>query len=33
MTDDPKEVARQRVERVHEALIGLSHWIQASSCR
>jgi amidohydrolase len=34
MTDasaaDPKEIARQRVERAHEALIGLSHWIQAN---
>jgi amidohydrolase len=30
MTDDFKEIARQRVERAHEALIGLSHWIQAN---
>jgi amidohydrolase len=32
MTDDnePKELARQRVERAHEALIGLSHWIHAN---
>ena len=35
MTDDVaattlKETARQRVERAHEALIGLSHWIQAN---
>jgi amidohydrolase len=34
MTDesaaDPKEICRQRVERAHEALIGLSHWIQAN---
>jgi amidohydrolase len=30
MTDDLKEIARQRVERAHEALIGLSHWIQAN---
>ena len=34
MTDlhatDPKQVARQRVERAHEALIGLSHWIQSN---
>ena len=29
-TTDPKQVARQRVERAHEALIGLSHWIQAN---
>jgi len=29
-TDQLKEVARQRVERAHEALIGLSHWIQAN---
>jgi amidohydrolase len=29
-TTDPKETARQRVERAHEALIGLSHWIQAN---
>ena len=27
---DPKEIARLRVERAHEALIGLSHWIQAN---
>ena len=30
MTDDLKEIARERVERAHEALIGLSHWIQAN---
>jgi amidohydrolase len=29
-TDALKETARQRVERAHEALIGLSHWIQAN---
>ena len=29
-TDQLKEIARQRVERAHEALIGLSHWIQAN---
>ena len=29
-TADPKEIARQRVERAHEALIALSHWIQAN---
>ena len=29
-TDGLKETARQRVERAHEALIGLSHWIQAN---
>ena len=29
-TDQLKEVARHRVERAHEALIGLSHWIQAN---
>jgi amidohydrolase len=28
--DEAKEIARQRVERAHEALIGLSHWIQAN---
>jgi amidohydrolase len=28
--DDPKQIARARVERAHEALIGLSHWIQAN---
>ena len=28
--DDPKEIARARVGRAHEALIGLSHWIQAN---
>ncbi len=27
---DPKQTARQRVERAHEALIGLSHWIQSN---
>ena len=27
---DPKELVRQRVARAHEALIGLSHWIQAN---
>jgi amidohydrolase len=27
---DPKEVARARVARAHESLIGLSHWIQAN---
>jgi amidohydrolase len=30
MTDDPKQIARARVERAHEALVGLSHWIQAN---
>ena len=30
MNDDPKEIARERVERAHEALIGLSHWIQSN---
>jgi amidohydrolase len=30
MTDHLKDVARQRVEREHEALIGLSHAIQAN---
>jgi amidohydrolase len=34
MTDhpapDPKELARQRVQRAHEPLVGLSHWIQAN---
>jgi amidohydrolase len=29
-TDALKEIARQRVERAHEALVGLSHWIQAN---
>jgi amidohydrolase len=29
-TDDLKETARQRVQRAHQALIGLSHWIQAN---
>jgi amidohydrolase len=29
-TDELKEIARERVERAHEALIGLSHWIQAN---
>jgi amidohydrolase len=29
-TDQLKEIARERVERAHEALIGLSHWIQAN---
>jgi len=29
-TAELKETARQRVERAHEALIGLSHWIQAN---
>jgi amidohydrolase len=28
--DDPKQIARARVERAHQALIGLSHWIQAN---
>lgn len=30
MTDDPREIARERVELAHEALIGLSHWIEAN---
>jgi selenocysteine lyase/cysteine desulfurase len=29
-TDQLKEIARERVERAHEALIGLSHWIEAN---
>jgi amidohydrolase len=28
--NDLKQVARERVERAHEALIGLSHWIHAN---
>lgn len=28
--DDPKQIARDRVERAHQSLIGLSHWIQAN---
>lgn len=27
---DPKQVVQQRLERAHEALIGLSHWIHAN---
>jgi amidohydrolase len=27
---DPRETARQRVGRAHEALVGLSHWIHAN---
>ncbi len=33
MTDESRElkqIARERVEHIHEALIGLSHWIQAN---
>jgi amidohydrolase len=30
MNEGVKDVARQRVERAHQALIGLSHWIQAN---
>ena len=31
MTDaGPKQVVRQRLERAHESLIGLSHWIHAN---
>lgn len=29
-TNEAKAAARQRVERAHEALIGLSHWIHAN---
>jgi amidohydrolase len=29
-TDDAKAAARQRLERAHAALIGLSHWIHAN---
>ncbi|CAN5804133.1 M20 family metallopeptidase [soil metagenome] len=29
-SSDPKDTARQRIERAHEALIGLSHWIHAN---
>ena len=27
---DPKQVARQRAERSHESLVGLSHWVHAN---
>jgi amidohydrolase len=27
---DPKDIVRERVERAHEALVGLSHWIHAN---